>query len=179
MWCFPHSFLVFMIQAPWGVGLFIDIFSFQMRFYTVYSWDAVFENTCWPWSATHVQGWIHHYIESRWAPSVWWCLPSVGSMPSGCHGNGMMYMEPCDTTDCLWEERDLVGLMWEALTLTPQGLNNGKPELLFWSYVDTDVKDDPSEGWYNLTNSIISIFSLMTTTLIRLLSKIWLYRYAV
>ena len=45
-------------------------------------------------------------------------------------------------------------LTWEALTLTPKGLNDGNPELLFWKYVDTDVKDDPSEGWYNLKTAL-------------------------
>ena len=65
-----------------------------------------------------------------------------------------------------------MGLMWEVPTLTTRGLNNGKPGLLFWMYVDTDIKDDPSKEWYNLMNHIISIFSLMTTTLIRLPRKI-------
>ena len=64
----------------------------------------------------------------------------------------------------------MMGPMWEALTLTPQGLDDRHPEMLFWRYVDTDVKDDPSDEWYNLTNSIISIFSLIITTLISLQS---------
>ena len=56
-----------------------------------------------------------------------------------------------------------MGPMWEDLTLTLWGLVDGT-----LSYVDTDVKDDPSDGWYNLTNSIIFIFSLMDTILIML-----------
>ena len=61
-----------------------------------------------------------------------------------------------------------MGPMGEDFTITPQGVNDGQPDFLFCRYVDTDVKDDPLDGWYNLTNSIISIFSLMTNTLIRL-----------
>lgn len=58
--------------------------------------------------------------------------------------------------------------MWEDLTLTSQGFVIGHPVLLFWRYVDTDVKDDPSDGWYNLMNTLVSNFSLIHTTLIRL-----------
>ena len=56
-----------------------------------------------------------------------------------------------------------MGPMWEALTLTQWGLEDGHPEILFWRDVDTDVKDDPSDGWHNLTDSILSIFSFMAT----------------
>ena len=49
-------------------------------------------------------------------------------------------------------------------------MGDGHTEQLFWRYVDTDVKDDPSDVWYNLMNSIISIFSPMSTILISLLS---------
>ena len=61
-----------------------------------------------------------------------------------------------------------MGTMCEFLKLTPQELDNGHPEMLFWRYVDTDVKDDPSDGWYNLMNTLVSNFSLIHTTLIRL-----------
>ena len=61
----------------------------------------------------------------------------------------------------------MLGPMWEVLTLTNLGLYDGHPELLFWRYVDTDVKDDPSDGWYNLMNSITSILSFMATTRIQ------------
>ena len=53
-----------------------------------------------------------------------------------------------------------MGPMWEALTLTPRGLNDGQPELLFWRHVDTEVKNDPSYCCYNFTNSIISLYPL-------------------
>lgn len=56
--------------------------------------------------------------------------------------------------------------MWETPTLTPHGLENRNPELLFWMYVDTYVKDDPSDVRYILTNSIISIFNHMSNSLI-------------
>ena len=57
----------------------------------------------------------------------------------------------------LGEERCLLAGMWEAPQLTLRGMDDGQFELLFCRYVDTDVKDDPSNGWYNLMNSIISI----------------------
>lgn len=64
----------------------------------------------------------------------------------------------------------MMGPMWEALTLIPRGLDDGQSELLFCRYVDTYVNYDPSHWWYNLSNTIISNFSLMASTLIRLLS---------
>ena len=48
--------------------------------------------------------------------------------------------------------------MCRILTLTSQVLEDGHTQLLFWSYADTYVKDDPSDVWYNWTESIISIF---------------------
>lgn len=54
--------------------------------------------------------------------------------------------------------------MWEYLILTTRGLDNGPPELSFWGYVDIDVKEDLSDGWCHLSDSIICIFSLITTT---------------
>ena len=44
----------------------------------------------------------------------------------------------------------MLGPMWDTRTLIPQVLYDRLPELLFWRYVDTDVKDDPSGGWYIL-----------------------------
>ena len=35
----PQSFLIFILQATWGLHLFKHIFAFQMRLYTVYSWN--------------------------------------------------------------------------------------------------------------------------------------------
>ena len=69
--------------------------------------------------------------------------------------------------------------IWEALTLIPQGLDDGHPDLLFRRHVDTDEKDDPSDRRYNLTNSITSIFSLMATTHISLPSQHQIYFCAV
>ena len=65
--------------------------------------------------------------------------------------------------------------IWESFSLTLQGIDDGHPELIFWIYIDTDVKEDPSDVWYNLTNSIISIFILMATSFIRFLTKYPLY----
>ena len=87
-----------------------------------------------------------------------------------CHGSGIRPIEPCDTAASLGVERVMMGPMGEALTLTFRGFDDGHPELLFWRFVDTDVKDDQSDGWHNLMKSILSIFSLMATTLFRLLS---------
>ena len=63
------------------------------------------------------------------------------------------------------------GPMLETQILKIQGLDDGQPERGFWRYVDTYVKDVPSRGLSNLRNSVISIFSLMHTTLLRLPSK--------
>ena len=51
------------------------------------------------------------------------------------------------TKQPLCERSVMRGHMCEAPTLTPQGFDIGQPVLLFWRYVDTDVKDDPSGGW--------------------------------
>ena len=142
-----------------------------MRSYTVYAWDAVFKKPPLSCSSPHVVGKCHHYVGKRWAQSWWSCLPSERSRPTGCHGNGLTCIKPCDTTASLWEERGLTGPLWQALTLTPRGLDDVQSVRLFLRYVDTEVNYEPSDGWYNLTNSIISIFSLMATTLIRLLRK--------
>ena len=58
-------------------------------------------------------------------------------------------------------------------------MGDGQSELLFWRYVDIDVKDDPSQEFYDLISSIISIILLMATTLIRVPSKHPLFRLAV
>ena len=76
------------------------------------------------------------------------------------------------TIQHLCKKKCVRGPMWEFLTLIHWRFEDGHPELLFWSYVESDVKDDPSEGWYILMNSIFSIFSLIATTLIRLQSWI-------
>ena len=74
------------------------------------------------------------------------CINSEKSRPIGCNSSRKTPIDPCDTTASLWEERGVLGPMWDALTLTPRGLDDLHSELLFWKYVDTDVKDDPSGG---------------------------------
>ena len=68
-----------------------------------------------------------------------------------------------------------MGPIWDSLTLTLQGNYDGHPELIFWMNIDTDVKEYSSEVWYNMTNSIISIFIFMATSFIRLRTKYPLY----
>ena len=79
-------------------------------------------------------------MSPNWAEFV----PSESSRPTGVHGNGKTPIEPCGPSANLGVERCLLGVMWEALTVKPRGMENGHPELLFWRKVDTDVKDDPS-----------------------------------
>ena len=57
-----------------------------------------------------------------------------------------MPIELCDTAS-LCDERGMVGHMWESIALTPRVLDSGHPEILFWMYVDTDVKDDHQFGF--------------------------------
>ena len=109
-------------------------------------------------------------LESRWALSGQSCLPSEAFRPPGCNGSCMMPIAPCNTTSSLWDMRSIMGHLWEDLTLAEWVLDNGNPELFFYRYVDTNVKDDPSYLWYNLTDSIISIFNLSANSPISLLS---------
>ena len=101
----------------------------------------MFDKTHWPWSATHVLGKSNHSVGSRWAEIGWRCLPSERSRTTVCHGNGMTSIKPCDTTASLLELRVMRAPMCEIFTLTLQELNDGHPELWFWSYVDTE------KGW--------------------------------
>ena len=64
-----------------------------------------------------------------------------------------------------------MGPKWEALTVTPQLLYIGQPELMIWRYADTKLKDDPLDLLDTLMISILSSILLMATILIRLLSK--------
>ena len=153
----------------WKWVFFTHIFSFQTESNYVWFLYAVFETKCWPWSAIHVQRKGHNFIESRWAQSGWSCLPSESSRPSDCHGTGMMPIEAFGPTAPLWDDRCMLGGRWEALTLTPWGLDDGFKELLSLKYVDTDLKAVASDGWYNLIKNIISIYILMPTTLFNLL----------
>ena len=100
----------------------------------------------WLWTATHVQGKSRNYVESIWSQSGQSCLPSESSRPTGCHGNAMMPINPHGQTATVWDDRGLLGSMWEALILIPQGLDYVHTELLFCRYVDTNLKYDPLVG---------------------------------
>ena len=167
MFCLTRPlFSVSNLWEKWVI--FIHIFSFQMIHYTVDSWDAVFEKAHWPWNATHIRDISHHYLETSWALNVCSCLPTERSRPTGCPSDSKMPTKSCDTTASLFDERFFLGPMWESLTLTPRSLDDGHPELLFWMYVDTDLKMIHHGGFYNLMKSIISNFSLMASTCIHL-----------
>ena len=64
-----------------------------------------------------------------------------------------------------------MGPKWEALTVTPNWLYIGQPDLMIWRYVDTKLKEDPLDVLDNWMISILSSILLMATILIRLLSK--------
>ena len=63
-----------------------------------------------------------------------------------------------------------MGPKWEALTVTPQLLYIGQPELMIWRYADTTLKDDPLDLLDPWMISILSSILPMDTMLIRLLS---------
>ena len=64
-----------------------------------------------------------------------------------------------------------MGPKWEALTVTPQLLCIGQPELMIWRYVDTKLKEGPLDVFGTLMISILSSILLMATILFSLLSK--------
>ena len=59
----------------------------------------------------------------------------------------------------------------EALTVTPQLLHIGQPELMIWRYVYTKLMDDPLDVLDTMMINILFSILLMATILIRLLSK--------
>lgn len=63
-----------------------------------------------------------------------------------------------------------MGPKWEALTVTPQLMYIGHPELMIWRYVDTKLKEDPLHVLDTWVISILSSILPMDTILIRLLS---------
>ena len=65
----------------------------------------------------------------------------------------------------------MVEQKWESLTVPPQLLYIGQPELMIWRYVDTKLKDDPLDVLDNWRICIYSRILLRATILIRLLSK--------
>ena len=64
-----------------------------------------------------------------------------------------------------------MGPKWEALTVTPNWLYLGQPDLMIWRFVDSKLKEDPLDVLDNWMISILSSNLLMATNLIRLLSK--------
>jgi len=64
-----------------------------------------------------------------------------------------------------------MGPKWEALTVTPHLLCIVQPELMIWSYVDTKLKEDPLDVFYNWMISILPSILLMAPILISLLRK--------
>lgn len=63
-----------------------------------------------------------------------------------------------------------MGPKWEALTVTPQLMYIGQPELMIWRYVNTKLKEDPLHVLDTWVISILSSILPMDTMLIRLLS---------
>jgi len=63
-----------------------------------------------------------------------------------------------------------MGPKWEALTVTPQLMYIGQPELMIWRYIDTKLKEDPLHVLDTWVISILSSILPMDTMLIRLLS---------
>ena len=63
-----------------------------------------------------------------------------------------------------------MGPKWEALTVTPQLMYIGQPELMIWRYVDTKLNEDPLHVLDTWVISILSSILPMDTILIRLLS---------
>ena len=64
-----------------------------------------------------------------------------------------------------------MGPKWEALTVTPQLVYIGQPELMIWRYVDTKLKEDPLDVLETWMISILSSILLMATVIFLLLSK--------
>jgi len=138
---FLHNLSLFLLSRHFGGWVcFSHIIPFQMWFYTGYSWDAVFEQQCWPKSSTHSQKppiLCREQVVLEWAV----CLLRECCRPTACHGNDLMPTEPCYTISSLWEQGDVFECILEALTFTHLGLDDGYATLWFWRYADTDVKN--------------------------------------
>ena len=63
-----------------------------------------------------------------------------------------------------------MGPKWESVTVSPQLVHMGQPELMIWRYVDTKLKEDPLHVLDTWVISILSSILPMDTMLIRLLS---------
>ena len=86
---------LFKFCAKWV--FYTPLISLQLSVYTVDSCVSDFENVG-PWTATHIQGMSHDYVERTWGQSGWSSLPSESSSPFGCHGNGKTPIKPCGPT---------------------------------------------------------------------------------
>ena len=64
-----------------------------------------------------------------------------------------------------------MGPKWEALTVTPQLVYLGQPELMIWRYVVTKLKDEPLDVLDNWMISMLSSILLVAPILLRLLRK--------
>ena len=71
-----------------------------------------------------------------------------------------------------------MGPKWEALTVTPQLVYIGQPDLMIWRYVDTKLMEDALDTFDTWMICILSSILLMDTILIRLLSIYPLLRLA-
>ena len=71
-----------------------------------------------------------------------------------------------------------MGPKWEALTVTPQLVYIGQPDLMIWRYVDTKLMEDALDTFDTWMTCILSSILLMDTILIRLLSIYPLLRLA-
>ena len=69
-----------------------------------------------------------------------------------------------------------MGPKWESVTVSPQLVHMGQPELMIWRYVDTKLKEDPLDVLDTWMLSILSSILLMATILYRLLSEYPLLR---
>ena len=96
----PQLSLDFIIQATLGLCLWSDIFSFQIRFYSVHTWDAVIEKELGPEVPITLTE-IHKYVEKIWAQIGWRCLLTERHRRTGCHGYNLIPIQPCDTTGTL------------------------------------------------------------------------------
>ena len=64
-----------------------------------------------------------------------------------------------------------MGPKWEALTVTPEWLYLGQPEIMIWRYVDTKLKEDPLDVLHIMMISMLSSILLVAPILLRLLRK--------
>jgi len=70
---FFHNLFLLSFSRILGEWVFFNhIFSFQMWFYTGYSWDGGFKQQPLPQNQANVCHKYHHYVESMWAQRWWY-----------------------------------------------------------------------------------------------------------